>query len=268
MNRSYKGGEALSSSFIYIIFFLLGSIIGSFLNVCIWRLPRGESIVYPGSHCPVCGAPIKWFDNIPILSFLLLRGKCRSCGERISLRYPLVELLTGCLFIAIYGFFGLSFQTLIYILLTSSLITIGFIDLDKKIIPNLITLPGIALGLIFSLFLHHLSLKDSLLGAILGGGILLLVGIFGKALFKKPAMGGGDVKLAAMIGAFLGWQQILLVLFLSFLIGAVIGTAVELMKGTLSKRRQIPFGPYIALSGILAIFFGQDLINFYLGLFQ
>jgi len=175
--------------------------------------------------------------------------------------------LTGCLFIAIYGFFGLSSQTLIYILLTSSLITIGFIDLDKKIIPNLITLPGIALGLIFSLFLHHLSLKDSLLGAILGGGILLLVGIFGKALFKKTAMGGGDVKLAAMIGAFLGWQQILLVLFLSFLIGAVIGTTVELMKGTLSKRRQIPFGPYIALSGILAIFFGQDLINLYLGLF-
>jgi len=121
--------------------------------------------------------------------------------------------------------------------------------------------------LIFSLFLPHLSLKDSLLGAILGGGILLLVGIFGKIIFKKPAMGGGDVKLAAMIGVFLGWQQILLVLFLSFLIGAVIGTTVELIKGTLSKRRQIPFGPYIALSGILAVFCGQELINLYLGLF-
>jgi len=258
---------ALFSSLIYIIFFPLGLIIGSFLNVCIWRLPRGESIVYPGSHCPLCGASIKWFDNIPMLSFLLLRGKCRSCGGRISFRYPLVELLTACLFVAIYRFFSISSHTLIYILFTSSLITVGFIDLDKRIIPNLITLPGIALGLIFPLFLPHLSLKDSLLGAILGGGILLLVGIFGKIIFKKPAMGGGDVKLAAMIGVFLGWQQILLILFLSFLIGAVIGTTVELIKGTLSKRRQIPFGPYIALSGILAVFCGQELINLYLGLF-
>jgi leader peptidase (prepilin peptidase)/N-methyltransferase len=179
-----------------------------------------------------------------------------------------VEILTGCLIVVAYGFFGISSQTPIYIFFVSSLITVGFIDLDNKIIPNLITVPGIALGLIFSLFLPHLSLKDSLLGAILGGGILLFVGIFGKALFKKPAMGGGDVKLAAMIGTFLGWQQILFVLFLSFLIGAVIGTAVELIKGTLSKGRQIPFGPYIALSGILAIFCGQDLINLYLELFQ
>jgi leader peptidase (prepilin peptidase)/N-methyltransferase len=259
--------EALYSSFIYIIFFILGLIIGSFLNVCVWRLPRGGSIIYPGSHCPLCSAPIRWYDNIPILSFLLLGGRCRSCGGRISFRYPLVELLTGLLFVAMYGSFGLSSQTLIYILLASSLLTVGFIDLDKKIIPNLITLPGIALGLIFSLLFSHLSLKDSLLGTILGGGILLLVGIFGKALFKKPAMGGGDVKLAAMIGAFLGWRQILLVLFLSFLLGAVIGTAVELIKGTLSKGRQIPFGPYIALSGLVAIFFGKDLINLYLGLF-
>jgi len=259
--------EALYSSFIYIIFFILGLIIGSFLNVCVWRLPRGGSIIYPGSHCPLCSAPIRWYDNIPILSFLLLGGRCRSCGGRISFRYPLVELLTGCLFVAMYGSFGLSYQTLIYILLASSLLTVGFIDLDKKIIPNLITLPGIALGLIFSLLFSHLSPKDSLLGTILGGGILLLVGIFGKALFKKPAMGGGDVKLAAMIGAFLGWRQILLVLFLSFLLGAVIGTTVELIKGTLSKGRQIPFGPYIALSGLVAVFFSKDLINLYLGLF-
>jgi len=259
--------EALYSSLIYIIFFLVGLIVGSFLNVCIWRLPRGESIIYPGSHCPLCSAPIRWYDNIPLFSFLLLGGRCRSCGGRISLHYPLVELLTGLLFIAIYWSFGLSYQTLIYILLASSLITVGFIDLEKKIIPNLITLPGVGLGLIFSLFSAHLSPKDSLLGAIFGGGILLLVGIFGKALFKKPAMGGGDVKLAAMIGAFLGWRQILLVLFLSFLLGAVIGTTVELIKGTLSKGRQIPFGPYIALSGLVAVFFSKDLINLYLGLF-
>ncbi len=261
------GGVEALFSLVYIFFFLLGLIIGSFLNVCIWRLPRGESIAYPGSHCPLCGAPIRWFDNIPLLSFLLLKGRCRSCGKRISPRYPLVELLTGSLFLATYWSFGLTPQTAIYLLLASSLITVGFIDLDKKIIPNLITLPGIVLGLALALFLPYLSLWSSLLGAILGGGTLFLVGIFGRALFKKAAMGGGDIKLAAMIGAFFGWQQILLVLFLSFLLGAIIGTTIEFVKGTLSTRRQIPFGPYIALSGIIAIFFGQDLIKLYLSLF-
>ena len=247
-----------------IIIFILGLVIGSFSNVCIYRIPKNESIVFPASHCTSCQTPIKAMDNIPLLSYFLLKGKCRNCGENISIRYPIVEFLTGVVYLLIYFIYGWSLQTLVYIILSSALIIISFIDLDEQIIPDEISLPGMVLGFLISFFVPYISYFNSLLGILTGGGIIFLIALAGLAIFKKEAMGGGDVKLAAMIGAFIGWRYITLSLFIGFFIGAVTGILLILSK-VKNKDDIIPFGPFIVLGSILTILWGKNLLSWYLG---
>jgi leader peptidase (prepilin peptidase)/N-methyltransferase len=243
----------------------MGAVVGSFLNVCIYRLPRQESLVYPGSHCPSCGSPIRPYDNIPILSYLLLRGRCRVCAGRISPRYPFVEALTAGLALALAGRYGWSPETPIFFVLSSALIVITFIDLDHQIIPNSITYPGIPLGVAASFFLPEVSLKDSLLGLALGGGILWLVAVLFKWVRNKEGMGFGDVKLLAMIGAFLGWKAVLLTLVLSSFVGAVVGYAALRLSGK-DAGEPIPFGPFLAMGAVVYMLGGDELVNWYLAL--
>ena len=237
---------------------------GSFSNVCIYRIPRDESIVYPASHCPKCHSNILPKDNIPLLSYILLRGKCRNCKNKISIQYPIVEFLTGLIYLIIYLAFGLSFQTLIYIILSSALIIIAFIDLNDQIVPDVISLPGIVIGFIVSFFVTYISVINSGLGILVGGGIILIIGIAGTIIFKKEAMGGGDVKLASMIGAFLGWRYIIISLFLGFFLGALAGIILILSK--IKKREDmVPFGPFIILGSFITLLWGGQIISWYFG---
>ena len=247
-----------------IIIFILGLVIGSFSNVCIYRIQKNESIVFPASHCTSCQTPIKAMDNIPLLSYFLLKGKCRNCGENISIRYPIVEFLTGVVYILIFLIYGRSLQTFIYAILSSALIIISFIDLDEQIIPDEISLPGIVLGFLISFFVPYISYFNSLFGILTGGGIIFLIALAGLVIFKKEAMGGGDVKLAAMIGAFIGWRYIILSLFIGFFIGAVTGI-VLILSIVKNKDDIIPFGPFIVLGSILTILWGKDLLSWYFG---
>ncbi len=247
-----------------VVLSLLGLIVGSFSNVCIHRIPRNESIVYPTSHCPKCRNTIKPIDNIPLLSYILLKGRCRNCKSRISIQYPLVEFLTGVIYTIIYLVYGLSIQTLIYVILSSALIIITFIDLQKQIIPDVISLPGIVIGFILSFFVPYISFINSALGVVVGGGIILIISLGGSAIYKKEAMGGGDVKLAAMIGAFLGWRYIIISLFLGFFLGALIG--IILIMSKIKKREDtIPFGPFIVLGSLITLLWGKQIISWYLG---
>jgi len=246
------------------IIFVLGLIIGSFSNVCIYRIPKNESIVFPASHCPNCRATIKAIDNIPILSYLLLKGKCRKCGEKISIRYPVVEFLTGAIYLLIFLIYGRSYQTLIYALLSSALIIISFIDLDVQIIPDEISLPGIIIGFALSFIVPYISYLNSILGIIAGGGIIFLIALAGLAIFKKEAMGGGDVKLSAMIGAFIGWKYIIVSLFIGFFIGAIAGILLILLK-IRSRDDLVPFGPFIVLGSFITLLWGENILSWYLG---
>ena len=255
---------------IYILIFLFGICIGSFLNVCIYRMGREESIVQPASHCPNCQKPILWQDNIPLLSYILLRGKCRSCGKKISFRYFSIELLTGLLFLALYHRFGATPVTLIYCALTAGLIVATFVDIDFQIIPDEISVGGIVLGIILSVLFpaihgrlnHLLGFRDALLGILVGGGVLWILGCIGDFIFKKESMGGGDIKLLAMIGAFLGWKIALLSLPLASLVGAVVGVIIKVR----TKQSVIAFGPYLALGALVGLFWSEKIINtfFYL----
>jgi leader peptidase (prepilin peptidase)/N-methyltransferase len=204
----------MTPDLIFPLFALVtGMVVGSFLNVCICRLPRDESVVFPPSHCPQCDYLIRWYDNIPLLSYLLLRGRCRGCGTRISIQYPLVELLNGLLTLALFLRFGPTLAFLVLFLFCSALVVITFIDLEHQIIPDEISLPGIVIGFICSFFLPGHSWLNSLLGILLGGGSLLLVAYAYQWLTGKEGMGGGDIKLLAMMGAFLGWKSILFIVF-------------------------------------------------------
>jgi len=247
-----------------ILIFILGLAVGSFSNVCIYRIPRNESIIFPASHCTKCRSPIKPVDNIPLLSYILLKGKCRNCKSKISIQYPIVEFLTGFIYLIIYLIYCLSIQTLIYIILSSALIIITFIDLKEQIIPDIISLPGIVIGLILSFFVPYISWIDSALGIIVGGGIILIIGLTGSLIFKKEAMGGGDIKLAAMIGAFLGWRAIIISLFLGFFLGALAGIFLILSK--IKKREDtVPFGPFIVLGSFITLLWGEKIISWYIG---
>lgn len=246
----------------YILIFILGLIVGSFCNVCIYRIPKNESIIYPASHCPKCRTTIKPVDNIPLLSYILLKGRCRNCGSKISIQYPVVELLTGMIYLIIYLIYGLSIQSLIYIILSSALIIIAFIDLNEQIVPDVISLPGIGVGLILSFFVPYLSFINSALGVVVGGGIILIIALVGSMIFKKEAMGGGDVKLAAMIGAFLGWRYTIISLFLGFFLGALAGIFLILSK-IKSKEDMVPFGPFIALGSLITLLWGEKIIAWY-----
>ena len=269
---------------IYIFAFAIGACIGSFLNVVIYRLPREMSIVNPPSHCPACGQPLSWHDNVPIVSFLLLGGRCRHCGVMISGRYALVEALTGILFLAtVHGFIGAETFTALHaavvLIVASALVASSFIDIERRIIPDEITLPGIVLGCLTGLMLPRVhdaadpvlkliydplplpvwGLVASLFGALAGGGFIYLSGVLGRIIFRKEAMGMGDVKLMAMVGAFLGWKVALAAIFLGCLYGAVLGVALIVARS--SKDTRIPFGPYLAMGVISAVFFNAQIAH-------
>jgi leader peptidase (prepilin peptidase) / N-methyltransferase len=248
-----------------IFAFIFGAVIGSFLNVCICRLPKNESVVFPPSRCPQCGFKIPFYDNVPIISWLLLRGKCRSCKAPISPQYPLVELVNALLTLFLFMKFGPSFPFLVLFLFCSAMVVITFIDLEHQIIPDVISLPGIVAGFLFSFFIPQLGWQNSLLGIVVGGGSLLVVAYGYELLTKKEGMGGGDIKLLAMMGAFFGWKAVFFIIFVSSLIGSVIGVTVMLIQKKDSKLA-IPFGPFLALGAILYIFFGRQMIHWYLNL--
>jgi len=237
--------------------------VGSFLNVCIFRLPKEESIIWPGSHCPHCKKPIKFYDNIPLISYLLLRGKCRQCHGSISLQYPLVEGITALSSFIAFMEFGPSLSYLFYFSFVAALIVITVIDLYHQIIPDVISLPGIGVGLLASLMIPQITFSNSLLGILLGGGSLFLIATVYQWLFKREGMGGGDVKLLAMIGAFLGWKAVILTILLGSLIGSITGIIVMVSKGK-DFKYAIPFGPFLSLGAVIALFYGENLIRWYL----
>ncbi len=241
----------------HLVAFVLGTIIGSFANVCIHRLPERHSLVFPASHCPHCQRTLRPWHNVPLLSYLWLRGRCAFCKAPISWRYPLVELMCGLLYAFLYHQFGVSWQGLIYTLLGTSLLIVSFIDLAHKIVPDAITLPGILTGLLASLWFTPVGLVDALIGAALGGGLFFLV-----AVLSRGGMGGGDIKLIAMIGAFLGWQAVLVTIFLAALSGAVIGLALMALKKK-GRKDAVPFGPFLAVGAFVAMIWGTDLIQWY-----
>jgi len=236
--------------------------VGSFLNVCIWRLPRGESIVRPPSHCPNCGRRIAPWDNIPLLSYLILQGRCRGCKATISPRYPIVEAMTGVVAVVLFLAFGPSIQTVTLFILICLLMVVTFVDLDRMIIPDKVTLPGIVIGLALNVMMAPGAITAFLLGAVVGAASLLAVAYLGELLFKKESMGGGDIKLAAMVGAFLGWKAVLLALFLAVLVGAVVGITLIII-GIKERREHIPFGPFIAAGTILVVFWGETILKAY-----
>ncbi len=253
--------------FIEAITFIFGLCIGSFLNVCIYRLPKGKSVVSPPSSCPNCGHKLAFWENIPLLSYLLLRGRCLKCHQRISLKYPLVEFLTGILFLLCYENFGISIPFFSAITLSSALVAITFIDLEHKIIPDTISLTGILIGFVFSFFMPNMDWVDSLLGIILGGGILYLVIWAYYLATKKIGMGGGDIKLLAMIGAFLGWKAIPFIIFLSALTGSIVGI-IFLTVTRKGRDYEIPFGPFLAFAAVLQLFYGEKIYSIYLNFFS
>lgn len=256
---------------LFLIVFAFGAVIGSFLNVCIHRMPRDRSIVWPSSQCPSCGAGIRAYDNIPIISYLLLRGRCRACTGAISLRYPLVEALNGFCYAALLWRFGPAWSTFVYAIFCSAMIVITFIDLDFQIIPDRITLPGIPLGLLAgSLLLPDpflraapLGWKASFIGAAAGFAFYYLIAWLSIAILKKEGMGGGDIKLMAVVGGFLGWKAVILTTFLGSLSGAIVGLGYMLLSGK-GRGTLIPFGPFLALGAIVSLFFGQEIIVWYL----
>ena len=247
------------------IFALVGLMVGSFLNVCISRLPAGQSVVRPRSRCPACGAAIGWRDNVPIVSYLLLRGRCRACGRSISSRYPLVEALTAMAFALMAALFGGDPVLLASRLIFSALLIALFgTDLETQRLPNALTLPGVAIGFAFSLF-GPPGPAASLLGAALGGGILLGIRWVWWRVSGVEAMGLGDVKMLAMIGAFLGWQQVWLVLLLASLSGALVGIAL-IASGRRSMQSRLPFGTFLAVAAFVAALVGEQLLVWYVGL--
>ncbi len=254
---------------VTVIIFVFGLLIGSFLNVCICRMPKNESIVVPASHCPHCKKDILWCDNIPVISYLLLLGRCRFCKTRISYRYPLVELLTALLLTALFLGFGGTPKFFAYSVLVCGLIVATFIDFEIQEIPDEISLGGIVAGLVLAFIFPSIMAEasrlrgflGSLIGAFAGGGSIYLLGIFGKFAFKKDAMGGGDVKLMAMIGSFLGLKLVMLAFFIAPFFGAVPGIILKFKDG----RETIPYGPFLSLAAIVAIFFGNRILGLFFG---
>ncbi len=250
--------------FTLVSAFCFGAVIGSFLNVVILRLPNeDESVIFPASHCTNCMAALHWYENIPIISFLLLRGKCSHCQTRISFQYPVVEFCTGLLAAALLYTFGPSVSAAGYFLFSASLVVIIWIDIHHQMIPDLISLSGIVLGLLFSFFTPMVTWQDSLIGILAGGGILYAIA-FGYYLWRKvDGMGGGDIKLLAMIGAFLGWQSLPFVIFASSVSGTLVGLLAMIQQKKGGQTR-IPFGPFLSLAALAYLFFHTEIQ----GLFQ
>lgn len=242
---------------MFVVVGLFGLAIGSFLNVVIVRVPAGRSLWRPGSACPGCGATLAWYDNIPVLSFLVLRGHCRTCRAAISWRYPIVEVITAAALVLAYGAFGPTAEFVIAGLLLPMLIAIAAIDLQHQLIPDVITVPGILGGLLANLGTGRIPWLDSVVGILLGGGLFLAI-----ILASRGGMGGGDLKLGAMLGAFLGWKAMLFALFVAVILGGAL-SVVLLASGLRGRKDPIPFGPFLALGGAMALFWGERVVGWY-----
>ena len=254
----------LNDPFVLVTTFIFGTLIGSFLNVVILRLPRpGSSIVFPASHCPVCKADLHWYENIPLISYLLLRGKCGHCRVSISFQYPTVEFLTGIMAAACTAAFGLSYTALGYFIFSAALITIIWIDIQHQIIPDIISLPGIVAGFGFSFLSPLVNWQDSLIGLLIGGGVFYAISMSYYVIRKQEGLGGGDIKLLAMLGAFLGWQSLFFIIFASSLTGLV-GGLIAMRSQKKGGATRIPFGPFLAISGLVYLFFYEQIQQFFL----
>ncbi len=257
-------------AFLLSFSIVFGLLVGSFLNVCIYRLPRGQSVIVPRSHCTDCGRFIRWYDNVPVLSYLWLGGRCRECKKHIPIRYPLVEMITAGLSWLVYWKFGdpLSYG-LYFLCLCAPLVAIAFIDLDHRIIPDVFTLPGIVAGILTTLLTSQMSIPNALIhsltGLLSGGGALFVVSWVYEKLRHQEGIGGGDVKLAAMLGAFFGWKGVFVILLISSLLGSILGILliVVFRKGL---KLAIPYGPFLAAGALVHLFFGEALIHWYLNL--
>jgi leader peptidase (prepilin peptidase)/N-methyltransferase len=246
---------------------LFGALIGSFLNVCIHRLPRQESIVWPASYCPICAKALAWYDNLPLISYGWLRGKCRTCGTAISVRYPIVEALNAAGYAALFWRFGIMPETFVYAALYSTLIVVTGTDLSHRIIPDAVTLPGIVIGLLSGAFVLPIGFFTSLVGMLVGGGILWSLAWLSPILFGKEGMGGGDIKLMAMVGAVLGWKPVLLAIMVASLIGSIVGGGL-ITAGVMRRHEYLPFGPFLAIGSTIALFFHEPLLKWYWSLFD
>jgi len=248
---------------IMVFSVMTGLCVGSFLNVCIYRLPASRSIVFPGSFCPHCNQPIRWYDNIPVVSYVLLMGRCRVCHAAISPRYPIVESLTGLFALCVYLNWGLSSASVIYFLFICALITLTFIDIDHQILPDVITLSGMVAGLCVGFLLPGMTVMDSVLGLVAGGGSLYAVAWVYQLLTGRDGMGGGDIKLLAMMGTFIGWQGVIFTIFFGSLIGALIGGAI-MMHTRKTLKLAIPFGPFLSIGAMTYLFWGSEIIDWYI----
>lgn len=246
---------------LLVILFVFGAVIGSFLNVVIYRLPRQLSLVAPGSHCPRCDQPVRWYDNIPLVSYVLLRGHCRHCGQGIAMRYPIVELLTAVLWTLAGVEFGMTWSLLPALLFLSSLVAIFYIDLDHSLILNVIVLPVAVIGLA-----ANIAISPDRWLEYLAAGLMSATFFFVVAVLKPGGMGMGDVKLAGMMGFFLG-KDVLIGLFMGFLIGALTGVAL-MAAGIKGRKSRIPFGPFLAIGAVIALFFGTELLDLWTGIFE
>lgn len=245
---------------------LLGLIVGSFLNVCIYRLPRRESVNWPGSHCTACNRPLSWYENVPIISWLVLRARCRTCGESISVVYPLVELITGVLFVAGYAIYGWTPMLAVRLAFACAMVVLFAIDLRHHLLPNIITVPGIVIGFLLSLFLPP-GWKASLIGLIAGGGVLFAIAEGYYRLRGVEGLGMGDVKMLSMIGAFLGWKLMLVTLILGSFAGSLIGVGV-IALGRGGMKAALPFGTFLAVGALTAAVAGDPLVEWYTGFYR
>ena len=243
----------------------LGLAIGSFLNVVIHRVPRRESVVSPGSRCPACGYALRAVDNVPVFSYLALRGRCRQCGVRISPRYPLVELATAALFVLHYFVFGWTPLLAVRLLFAASLVALFAIDLEHHLLPDVITLPGIGAGLLASLFLPP-GIRDALIGILAGGGVLWLIGEAYYRYSGEEGMGGGDVKMLAMIGAFLGWQLVIVTLVFSSIAGSLIGILLIVTRRG-GMKYALPYGTFLSIAALVASLAGVQIVDWYVGMY-
>lgn len=259
---------------IYFFVFILGTVIGSFLNVCIFRIPLQESIAFPPSHCMNCGKKLKWYDMFPIISWIVLKGKCRFCGSKISCRYPLVEFMTGIIYLFIYLKCGFTFNLVKYLIFSSLVIVIGLIDLDttdvytSTIIFGIISAAALIIAgyILFKMNLNpNFSIVNYILGGIIGAGFILFIMILAHIAFKAQGMGSGDAGICFVCGLFLGVKSVTFMLLLSVLIGGTIGILLVLM-GKKKKTDYIPFGPFIAFASVISVLVGEGIINWYLGM--
>ncbi|MBT4875477.1 MAG: prepilin peptidase [Desulfobacula sp.] len=256
------------TSYFAVFIFIIGACIGSFLNVCIYRIPENNSIITPGSFCPACKKGIPFYCNIPVLSYLFLKGRCKFCHKPISIRYPIIEILAGMFAVVLFYKFGIGQVMIYWFIFTSVLITISFIDIDHQIIPDVISLPGILVFASSFYFLPEMTLKNTLLGIVAGGGSLYAVAFLYYLLKKQEGMGGGDIKLLAMIGAAIGIKGVFFTIFAGSLLGTFFGLLIMIYTKIADSKLKIPFGPFLSMGAILYIFFGEQLILWYLGILR